>query len=54
MQVKGQPEVPVFQKEAPPGTPLPAPDLSDMDKIHRMVKGDHLADIMVRLAGGKK
>jgi hypothetical protein len=48
------PEVPVFQKKPPPGTPLPAPDLSDMDRIHHLIKSDHLADIFTRLAGGKR
>jgi hypothetical protein len=38
----------------PPGTPLPAPDLSDMDHIHRMIATDRLADIFTRLAGGQK
>jgi hypothetical protein len=36
----------------PPGTPLPALDLSDMDRIHRMIATDRLADIFTRLAGG--
>lgn len=36
----------------PPGTPLPAPDVSDMDRIHRMIATDRLADIFTRLAGG--
>lgn len=44
------PTVPVFQKEPPPGTPPAAPDLSDMDKIHRLIRGDNLADIMTRIA----
>lgn len=47
------PTVPVFQKEPPPGTPPPAPDLSDMDRIHHLIRSDHLADIFTRLAGYK-
>lgn len=45
--------VPEFQKQPPPGTPLPMPDLSDMDRIHRMIAGGHLADILTRIAGHK-
>ena len=52
--MQAKPIVPVFQKEPPKGTPLPAPDLSDMDKIHRLIRGDNLADILVRLAGNHK
>lgn len=44
---------PDFQKEPPPGTPPVAPDLSDMDRIHRLIKGDHLADILARIAEKK-
>lgn len=47
------PTVPVFQKEPPRGTPLPVPDLSDMDRIHHLVHGDNLADILVRIAQHK-
>lgn len=56
MQAKASanPTVPVFQNEPPPGTPNPKLDLSDMDRIHHMVAGDNLADIMVRLASGHK
>jgi NAD-dependent SIR2 family protein deacetylase len=35
----------------PPGTPLPAPDLSDMDHFHLMIATGRLADIFTRLAG---
>jgi hypothetical protein len=52
--MQAKPTIPVFQKVAPPGTPLPAPDLSDMDRIHRLQKSDALADIFTRLAGGTK
>lgn len=52
------PAPPVFQKEEPP---LPVPDisdierkhrrdLSDMHRIHRLIAGDHLANILVRIA----
>jgi hypothetical protein len=51
MQVKTvSPKLPVFQKEPPPGTPVAAPDLSDLDRIHHLVAGDHLADILARIA----
>lgn len=39
---------------APSGSPLPAPDLSDIDRIHRMIATNRLADIFTRLAGGQK
>ena len=32
---------------------VPAPDVSDMDHIHRMVATDQLADIFTRIAGGR-
>jgi hypothetical protein len=52
MQVKSVgPKVPEFQKQPPTGTPLPMPDLSDMDRIHHLVAGDHLADLLTRVAG---
>lgn len=35
----------------PPDSPLPAPDLSDMDRFHHMVATDQLVDIFTRLAG---
>lgn len=35
----------------PPGTPLPAPDLSDMDGFHRAAATGQLAEIIFRLAG---
>jgi hypothetical protein len=35
----------------PPGTPLPAPDLSDMDGFHRAAANGQLAEIIFRLAG---
>jgi hypothetical protein len=35
----------------PPGTPLPAADLSDMDGFHRAAATDQLAEIFFRLAG---
>jgi len=38
---------------APPGTPAPSPDLREMDHIHHMVAGDHLAKIFVRLGKRK-
>lgn len=47
------PKPPEFQKQPPPGTPLPMPDLSDMDKIHRSIRSDRLADIFVRM-GAKR
>jgi|ERR1017187_289620 hypothetical protein len=34
----------------PPGTPLPAPDLSDIDRIHGMLATDRLAEIFISLA----
>lgn len=43
------PTPPEFQKEPPPGTPLPMPDLSDMDHIHRLVASNKLADIFERM-----
>lgn len=51
MQAKIEPTPFQGIKTAPPGTPLPAPDLSDMDRIHHMIKGDHLANILARVAG---
>ena len=36
----------------PPGTPVAAPDLSDMDHIHRLVSSGTLADVLARI--GKK
>lgn len=47
------PTPPKFQgiKQPPPGTPPPAPDLSDMDHIHSVIKGDGLAAAFARLAG---
>jgi hypothetical protein len=36
----------------PPGTPLPAPDLSNVDGFHRAAATGHLAEIIFRLAGG--
>lgn len=53
MQGKVQPTRPKFQKVAPPGTPLPMPDLSDMDKIHRLAVSGRLEDVLYKLAGGK-
>ena len=35
----------------PPGTPLPALDLSDMDGFHRAAATGQLAEIIFRLAG---
>ena len=29
-----------YREIPPPGTPLPMPDLSDMDRIHRMIAID--------------
>ena len=37
---------------APPGTPAPAKDVSDMDAFHKMAKTDKLADLFVKLARG--
>lgn len=55
MQAKSKttsPKAQELQRRPPPGTPAPVPDLSDMDQIHRMIAGDHLADIFARI--GKK
>jgi hypothetical protein len=41
-------------KPVPPGTPPPAPDLSDMDHIHKMIATGALADILTRIAGKKR
>jgi hypothetical protein len=35
----------------PPGTPLPAPDLSDMDRFHEMAASGQLSELIYRLAG---
>lgn len=37
----------------PPGTPRPAPDISDMDRFHEMAASGQLAEIIYRLAGCK-
>jgi hypothetical protein len=34
----------------PPGTPLPMPDLSDMDRVHRAIATNSLAETFTRLA----
>ncbi len=34
----------------PPGTPLPMPDLSDIDQIHKTVFGGTLADALHKLS----
>jgi hypothetical protein len=52
--MQAKPYLPEFQRQPPPGTPPAAPDLSDMDRIHRMVAGNHLADAFLRLAGKVK
>jgi len=38
----------------PPGTPLPAPDLSDMDHVHRLIASGTLADALARIVGSQK
>lgn len=43
-----QAEKPIYA-QAPPGTPLPAPDLSDIDKIHRLVASGALADVLAKI-----
>lgn len=43
-----QVDKPIFSPP-PPGTPLPAPDLSDMDRIHRLVASGTLADLLSRV-----
>jgi hypothetical protein len=43
-----------YREIPPPGTPLPMLDLSDMDRVHRMIAIDQLADTFIRLAGGQK
>ena len=35
----------------PPGTPLPASDLSDMDRFHEMAASGELSELIYRLAG---
>ena len=37
--------------QPPPGTPLPAPDLSDMDRFHEMAASGQLSELIYRLAG---
>jgi hypothetical protein len=33
---------------------LPAPDLSDIDRIHCVIRTDQLAEIFIRLADGRR
>ena len=49
-----QPQLPTFQQQPPPGTPLPHPQLADMDKIHRVVASGKLTDMLARIAGKVK
>jgi hypothetical protein len=43
-----------YREIPPPGTPLPAPDMSDMDRIHCVIRTDQLAEVFTRLADGHR
>jgi hypothetical protein len=48
---KGQPTVPTGPSTY---TPVKAPDVADMEHFHKMATSGTLANIMLKLGGGKR